>query len=256
MYDVCRLARRLFLLLLPVLLRLVMVAQGPPTTQISDVVYRADGTPAGGVLLISWPEFTTAAGQAVAAGNTSVTLGPGGALSVALVANANATPTNTVYTVVYQLNDGSERTEYWLVPTTSPATLAQVRTTLGATSSVSQMATQLYVNNALAAKANDAAVVHLSGTETITGFKQFAVPPNLPNPVGANDAVNKQYVDNAVQNVGTGSYLSTSGGTLTGPLTLSGERNDIRRGVYDRLVSAVIAFVVSALIAMHDHFLR
>jgi hypothetical protein len=34
------------------------------------------------------------------------------------------------------------------------------------------------------------------------------------------------------------------------------ERNDIRRGVYDRLVSAVIAFVVSALIAMHDHFLR
>ncbi len=32
------------------------------------------------------------------------------------------------------------------------------------------------------------------------------------------------------------------------------ERSDVRRGVYDRLVSAAIAFVVSAVIAMHDHF--
>jgi hypothetical protein len=34
------------------------------------------------------------------------------------------------------------------------------------------------------------------------------------------------------------------------------ERSDIRRSVYDRLVSAVIAFVVSALIAMHDHLIK
>ena len=33
------------------------------------------------------------------------------------------------------------------------------------------------------------------------------------------------------------------------------ERNDIRRGVYDRLISAAIAAMVSAAIAMHDHFL-
>jgi hypothetical protein len=31
------------------------------------------------------------------------------------------------------------------------------------------------------------------------------------------------------------------------------ERNDIRRGVYDRLVSAAVASVVSAAIALHDH---
>jgi len=105
MFDVRRPLRRLFLLLLPALLTSVVAAQGPPTTQISDTVYRADGTPAGGTLLISWPEFTTAGGQAVAAGNTSVTLGAGGALSVALVSNANATPANTVYVVVYQLNE-------------------------------------------------------------------------------------------------------------------------------------------------------
>ncbi|HMD48368.1 MAG TPA: hypothetical protein VKG79_04690 [Bryobacteraceae bacterium] len=34
------------------------------------------------------------------------------------------------------------------------------------------------------------------------------------------------------------------------------ERSDIRRSVYDRLVSAIIAFTVSALIAMHDRFLK
>ena len=31
------------------------------------------------------------------------------------------------------------------------------------------------------------------------------------------------------------------------------EKNDVRRSVYDRLLNAAIAFIVSALIAMHDH---
>jgi len=31
------------------------------------------------------------------------------------------------------------------------------------------------------------------------------------------------------------------------------ERSDIKRNVYDRIVTAGIAFVVSAVIAMHDH---
>ena len=34
------------------------------------------------------------------------------------------------------------------------------------------------------------------------------------------------------------------------------ERNDIRRGVYDRLVSAAIATLVSIAIAMHDYWFR
>ena len=33
------------------------------------------------------------------------------------------------------------------------------------------------------------------------------------------------------------------------------ERNDIRRNVLDRIVTAGIAFAVSAVIALHDHFL-
>jgi hypothetical protein len=32
------------------------------------------------------------------------------------------------------------------------------------------------------------------------------------------------------------------------------EHSDIKRNVYDRIVTAGIAFVVSAVIAMHDHF--
>jgi len=209
-------------LLLAGLVALTVSAQTLPTTTISDTVYRADGTPAEGTLLISWPEFTTAALGAVAAGNTSVTLGSGGSLSVGLVPNANATPANTVYSIVYQLDDGTVKTEYWIVPTNSPTTISAVRTTLGAGDSASEMATQQYVNTALAGKANDAAVVHLSGTETVVGLKQFSVSPALPTPVNATDAANKAYVDNATQNVGNGSYVSTAGGTMTGPLVLSG----------------------------------
>ena len=220
MFDARRPLGWLFLLVLGAG---VVTAQTLPSTTISDTVYRADGTPAAGVLLISWPEFTTAGQQAVAAGNTATTLGAGGALSVNLVSNANATPANTVYTVVYRLDDNTVKTEYWVVPTTSPTTLAAVRTTLGGNSPLSQLATQQYVNTALASKANDAAVVHIGGSETITGAKQFAVSPGLPNPVQPGDAANKLYVDNSVQNQGSGSYVSKAGDTMTGPLTLSGD---------------------------------
>ena len=246
---------RLFLLA-PMLLSAAFAQAPPPKTTISDTIYRADGASAQGTLLISWPGFTTAGGQAVAAGTTSTTLGAGGALSVALVPTQGATPANTVYTVVYQLSD-MVKTEYWLVPTTSPANLAAVRVTLGASSAASQMVTQQYVEAAVSGKANDSSVVHLAGNETITGAKQFSVAPAFPAPVQPADAANKAYVDSAVQNVGgSGPYVSTAGGTMSGPLTLSGERSDIRRSVYDRLVSAAIAFVVSALIAMHDHLIK
>lgn len=97
-----------YLLLLVLALPETSPAQGPTTSTISDVVYRADGTLAGGTLLISWPTFSTLAGQSVAAGNKSVTLGPNGALSVALVPNA----AGTFYTVVYQLDDASVPPRY------------------------------------------------------------------------------------------------------------------------------------------------
>lgn len=82
-------------------------ADAPAVTTISDTVYRADGTPASGTLLISWPAFTTSAGALVAAGNTSVTIGAAGSVTVSLVPNAGASPAGTLYSVVYRLSDGA-----------------------------------------------------------------------------------------------------------------------------------------------------
>jgi hypothetical protein len=222
MARTCRPAGRLFYLLLTVVVFPMMLQAKPATTTIADVVYGADGTPAGGVLLISWPAFTTIDGAAVGSGTESVTLGPGGALSVNLVPNVGANPANTVYTVVFQLDTGV-KTEYWVVPATSPTTLAVVRTTLGASSSAAQMATRQYVDAAVAGRASDTTVVHVSGSETIAGAKQFSVAPSVPTPLQATDAVNKAYVDTALSTVGAGSYVSKTGDTMTGPLMLSGD---------------------------------
>jgi hypothetical protein len=193
---------------------------GPVLTSVVDTVYRADGTPAQGILVITWPAFIAANGAAVAAGVTNVTLGTGGALNVSLAANAAATPPGVYYTVVYQLGPGEVRTEYWVVPTSSPATLAEVRTTPGSGTAVPP-ASEQYVNTAVAGKANDSAVVHLSGTETVTGTKTFSASPNVPTPVGTGDVTNKAYVDSEISNFGAGNYLPTAGGAMTGTLTLS-----------------------------------
>ena len=64
------------LMALTLALSSTLQAQGPALTTISDTVYRADGTAASGTVLISWPSFQSAGGNAVAAGNLSVTIGP------------------------------------------------------------------------------------------------------------------------------------------------------------------------------------
>jgi hypothetical protein len=154
----------------------------PASTVVADTVYLADGTKAQGSLIISWPAFVTASGTAVAAGTVNTTLGANGSLNVALVPNAGATPAGSYYTVVYQLGPGQVKTEFWIVPTTSPANLPAVRTTPGA-GGAEQPVSMQYVN------------------------AEFAT---------------KSYVDQSVANVGSGSFLSTAGGTMTGPITLPG----------------------------------
>jgi hypothetical protein len=194
---------------------------GVGTTTIADTVYMADGTVASGSVIITWPAFVSASGAAVAAGETSVALGANGALNVALVPNVGATPAGVYYTVVYQLGPGQVKTEYWEVPATSPANLAAVRTTPGSGLAGAPVSMQ-YVNLGLATKADDSAVVHLNGAETISGTKTFASSPSVPTPTNSTDLVTKGYVDQSVTGVGSGNYLSTAGGTLTGPLTLPG----------------------------------
>ena len=109
----------------------------------------------------------------MAAGTTNVALGSNGVLNVALMPNAGATPAGVYYTVVYQLGPGQVKTEFWMVPTASPATLATVRTTPGS-GLAGQPVSMQYVNSALATKANDMPWYMWSGTETIAGTKTFS----------------------------------------------------------------------------------
>ncbi len=61
LFEPRRLAGRLSYWVLATLLAGgVSHATGPITTTVNDVVYRADGTPAAGMLLISWPAFVSA----------------------------------------------------------------------------------------------------------------------------------------------------------------------------------------------------
>lgn len=217
------LGRILYLVVTVVMMALSCRAAAPATTQISDVVYRANGTPAAGTLLISWQSFTTTENKAVAAGTMSVTIGAQGAVSIPLVPNAGATPAGTYYKVIYQLDDGSSSTEYWVVPATSPATIAAMRSSVAPTSVALQTASRQYVDSLVAGKALDTAVVHKGGSEVIAGAKQFSASPSVPAPQAASDAVNKAYVDAAVGTVGAGSYVQKAGDAMSGPLTLNGD---------------------------------
>ena len=121
------------------------------TTTVSDTIYHADGSAAQGSLLISWPQFMTASGAPVAAGSTTVTLGSGGALSVALAPNVGSDPIGSYYTVVYHLDDGSVARENWVVPVSGSAVhLAAVRSMVMPLSVAMQTASRSYVDHAIA----------------------------------------------------------------------------------------------------------
>jgi hypothetical protein len=137
-------------------------AQGPALTTISGTVYRPDGTAASSAVLISWPSFQIAEGDAVAAGNLSVTIAPLGGFTAQLVPNVGASPAGTDDVLVHQLDDGTVRTEYWAVPATSPTKIAAVLTTpdtgLGNLAAIQQYVDAAAVNvgtGSLVSKAGD-----------------------------------------------------------------------------------------------------
>jgi hypothetical protein len=87
-------------------------AQAPATTTVQGTVYLANGQPSSGTVFVSWPAFTTASGQAVAADSTTVTIASDGFMSVNLVANLGSTPAGLYYTAVYYMSDGTTSTQY------------------------------------------------------------------------------------------------------------------------------------------------
>jgi hypothetical protein len=90
----------------------VASAQVIGTTNVQGTVYLANGQPGSGTLVLSWPAFTTASGQLVAADSTTVTIASNGSVSVNLAPNLGATPAGLYYTAVYYLSDGTTSTQY------------------------------------------------------------------------------------------------------------------------------------------------
>jgi hypothetical protein len=171
------------------------------TTTVQDTVYSANGTPASGTVLVSWNAFTTAGGQSVPSGTTSVTIGAGGVLTIALAPNAGSTPMGSYYTAVFHLSDGATSREYWVVPVTipggGPATLAAIKNQVLPISVAMQTVSKVYVDDAIAAAATgsplDSSPYVLTAGDTMTG------PLLLPaDPVSPNQAADKNYVDNNI----------------------------------------------------------
>jgi len=176
------------------------------TTTVQGTVYLANGTPAAGMLQISWPSFTTAAGQAIAAGRTMVAIGAGGLVSVDLAANQGAYPGGLFYTVIYNLSDGSVHTEYWTVPAAAQATIGAVRAQILPAAQAIQAVNKTYVDQAIAtAQASDLT----ANGGTLTGPLYLSGDPTTPL-----QAADKHYVDGQFALA-----LPLAGGAATGPLT-------------------------------------
>ena len=119
------------------------------TTTVQGTVYRADGTPATGTLLLSWSAFTTPQNQAVAAGNLNAPIGADGFLSVNLTPNTAALPTGSYYTATYHLSDGTVNQEYWVVPDSATASIASVRAQLEPSTIAVKPVSKAYVDSAI-----------------------------------------------------------------------------------------------------------
>jgi len=139
------------LFLIFVLLGVTMSGQTVSTTTVQGTVYLADGQPGSGMLLVSWPAFTTANNLAIAAGKLSIPIGKDGFLSVNLAPNLGATPAGLYYTSVFQMSNGTVNTEYWVIPAASQVALGTVKAQVMPAAQALHAVTKAYVDQAIAA---------------------------------------------------------------------------------------------------------
>jgi hypothetical protein len=181
-------------------------AQAVSTTTVQGTVYLANGQPGTGTLVVSWPSFTTANGQLVAADSATVPIAPDGFVSVNLAANLGASPAGLYYTAVYYMSDGTTNTQYWVVPATAQATLGQVQAQLMPATQAVQAVNKAYVDQAIAAVSGS--LLTASGG-TLSGPLTLCCDPTLPM-----QAADKHYVDGEFSLA-----APLTGATMTGPLT-------------------------------------
>ncbi len=188
-----------------IMLTAVASAQGVSTTTVQGTVYLANGQAGGGTLVLSWPAFTTSAGQEITADQLSVTIPADGFVSVNLAPNQGATPAGEYYTAVYYMSDGSSSTQYWVVPAAASATLAQVQTQVMPAAQAMQAASKAYVDQSVT-ELQESLLTASGGT--LTGPLYLSGDPTQPL-----QAADKHYVDTQVETA-----LALSGGTMTGPI--------------------------------------
>ncbi len=181
------------------------------TTTVQGTVYLANGQPGTGTLVVSWPSFTTANGQLVTAGSTTVPIAPNGYVSLNLAPNQGATPAGLYYTAVFYLSGGSVNTQYWVIPVASSATLGQVQAQLMPSTQAVQTVSKAYVDQAIAAAAAGTLTVSYLPTTggTLSGPLYLSGDPTQPL-----QAADKHYVDESFAEA-----VPLAGGTMTGPLT-------------------------------------
>lgn len=183
----------------------VASAQAVSTTTVQGTVYLANGQPGAGTVNVSWPAFTTASNQAVAAGSINVTIAPDGFLSVNLAPNLGATPAGLYYTVIYQMSDGSTSTEYWVVPAAAQASIGQVRAQVMPAAQAVQAVSKAYVDQAIAEQLSSELT---SSGGTLTGPLYLCCNPTSPM-----EAADKSYVDSSFAQA-----VPLTGANMTGPL--------------------------------------
>ena len=193
-------------LLLGVTLVQLAGAQAVSTTTVQGTVYLANGQAGSGTLHLSWPAFTTANGQAVAADSMTVTIAPDGFVSVNLAPNLGATPAGLYYTAVFYMSDGTTSTQYWVVPAAAQASLAQVQSQLMPAAQAVQAVSKAYVDQSISELSQSLLTASggtLSGPLYLSG-----------DPTQALQATDKHYVDAAVATA-----VPLSGGNMTGALS-------------------------------------
>jgi hypothetical protein len=161
----------------------------PPLTTIQDTLYKADGTPFNGFLVISWNSFQ-ADNQANIVSQSITVKVVDGYFRVQLVPTADANPPSS-YTVTYNSDGRVQFQETWVVGTsTTPVTIADVRVSTTSvpsttpTGSPTQAPSQTPIpESSVTGLANDLSLRPMKGT----GFAPGSVA--MINSAGGIDAV-------------------------------------------------------------------
>lgn len=193
------------------------------TTTVTDTIYRADGSAATGTVVVTWQTFTTPLGQSVPAGTASAVIASNGAMSIALVPNAGATPMGSYYTAAYHLDDGTVSHEFWVVPASqTPVKVSAIQSSVLPTSVAMQTVSKSYVDTAIAAAVTGHPIDSTTPYVLKSGGAMTGALTLAGDPATADQAASKHYVDAATSSIAAGvsqkiSQLPSGAQTVTQP---------------------------------------